>query len=542
MKIFIIVGTRPEYIKLAPVYLEFQSLNKLAENEDAENAEIRVQQQSSKGTVAERTSSRLRRTNDRSALGVHEDHEDDENAEIGVRQQSSKGTVAERTSSRLRRANDRSALGVHEDHEDDENAEIGVRQQCPRIIPEIKWVHTNQHDKSILSDLLEFWEIRPDYEFSLINQGLSLAELAAKLLTEADLLFRREKPDLIIVQGDTLSAVQAALAAFYNQIRVAHVEAGLRTVNKKSPFPEELSRRIISQIADYHFCPSEKVYRRLLEEKMVFKNIAIAQLNIDNPNLKLSLDLEEFAIANNIFNTGNTGIDALFKAQSIINNKNLKLGNSTILEKNSRNELRLDAKKYILITSHRRENISNGFQATLCESIFQILQEQSRENLKKTETKFPKHCEETIEFTVCLHNNPQARENFLELSEKLLPMNVSGLNLLESVTYPRFIQLMQNAFFIITDSGGVQEEAAYLNKYTLIMREEAERDEYLEQGLSERLSPDSKSIKLAIENIISQLMNKNLLNNSQTEIEDGKKYLYGNGDAAKKIVKAITSF
>ena len=499
MKIFIIVGTRPEYIKLAPVYLEFQSLNKLADNEDAENAEIRVQQQSSKGTVAERTSSRLRRTNDRSALGVHEDHEDDE------------------------------------------NAEIGLRQQCPKIIPEIKWVHTNQHNKLILSDLLEFWEIRTDYEFSLVNQGLSLAELAAKLLTEADFLFRREKPDLVIVQGDTLSAVQAALAAFYNHIRVAHVEAGLRTVNPRSPFPEELSRRVISQIADYHFCPSEKVYRRLLEEKMVFKNIAIAQLNIDNPNLKLSLDLEEFAIANNIFNTGNTGIDALFKAQSIINSKDLEFKNFTILEKDSKKEFKLD-KKYILITSHRRENISNGFQATLCESIFQILQEQSRENLKKTETKFPKHCEETIEFTVCLHNNPQARENFLELSKKLLSMNVSGLNLLKSVTYCGFIQLMQNAFFIITDSGGVQEEAAYLNKYTLIMREEAERDEYLEQGLSERLSPDSKSIKLAIENIISQLMNKNLLNNSQTEIEDGKKYLYGNGDAAKKIVKAITGF
>jgi UDP-N-acetylglucosamine 2-epimerase (non-hydrolysing) len=455
MKIFIIVGTRPEYIKLAPVYLEFQSLSKLVENEG------------------------------------------------------------------------------------EGNAGNGVVPRSPKAIPEIKWVHTNQHDRLILSDLLEFWEIRPDYEFSLVNQGLSLAELAAKLLTEADLLFRREKPDLVIVQGDTLSAVQAALAAFYNHIKVAHVEAGLRTVNPKSPFPEELSRRVISQIADYHFCPSEKVYRRLIQEKMILKNIAISQLNIDHPNLKLSLDLEEFAIANNIFNTGNTGIDALFKAHSIIDNKNLKLGNSTIIEKSSRNEPRLDAKKYILITSHRRENISSGFQATLCESIFQILQEQSRDNLKKPETKFPKHCEETIEFTICLHNNPHAKENFLKLSEKLLSMNISGLYLLESVTYWEFIQLMQNAFFIITDSGGVQEEAAYLNKYTLVMREEAEREEYLEQSLSERLSPDYKSIKFAIKSLISQLMTKSLLNNSQTEIEKGKKSLYGNGDAAKKIIKII---
>jgi UDP-N-acetylglucosamine 2-epimerase (non-hydrolysing) len=391
----------------------------------------------------------------------------------------------------------------------------GVVQRSPKIIPEIKWVHTNQHNKLILSDLLEFWGIRPDYEFSLVNQGLSLAELAAKLLTEADLLFRREKPDLVIVQGDTLSAVQAALAAFYNHIKVAHVEAGLRTVNPKSPFPEELSRRVISQIADYHFCPSEKVYQRLVQEKR----------NGDH----------------NIFNTGNTGIDALFKAQSIINSKDFEFKNFTILEKDSKKEFKLDetvAKKYVLITSHRRENIDNGFQKALCESILQILQEKNKMN---SENELISSAEEIVEFIVCLHSNPQARENFLKLSEKLLSMNISGLTLLESVTYCEFIQLMQNAFFIITDSGGVQEEAAYLNKYTLVMREELERDEYLEQGVSERLRPDSRSIKLAIESLISNLMNKNLLNNSQAEVRPQPHSVYGNGDAAKKIVEAIIS-
>jgi UDP-N-acetylglucosamine 2-epimerase (non-hydrolysing) len=490
MKIFIIVGTRPEYIKLAPVYLEFQSLNKLAEN----------------GTVAKRTSSRLRRTNDRSVLRVHEDHEDDENAGIGVRQQCQ--------------------------NEGEGNAGNGVVQRSPKIIPEIKWIHTNQHDRLILSDLLEFWEIRPDYEFSLVNQGLSLAELAAKLLAEADLLFRKEKPDLVIVQGDTLSAVQAALAAFYNHIRVAHVEAGLRTVNPKSPFPEELSRRVISQIADYHFCPSEKVYQRLVQEKRGNDRslIQVCEDHEDDENAGIGVSLH----AHNIFNTGNTGIDALFKAQSIINSKKLEFKNFTILEKDSRKEFKLGgtvAKKYILITSHRRENIDNGFQKALCESIFQILQEKNERNSEK---ELVSNVEEIVEFTVCLHSNPQARENFLKLSEKLLSMNISGLNLMESVTYSGFIQLMQNAFFIITDSGGVQEEAAYLSKYTLVMREEAEREEYLEQGVSERLSPDSKSIKLAIESLISRLMN-----NSQAEVCPQFHSFYGNGDAAKKIVKLI---
>jgi UDP-N-acetylglucosamine 2-epimerase len=516
MKIFIIVGTRPEYIKLAPVYLEFQSLNKLAEKEG------------------------------------------------------------------------------------DGNAGNGVMQRSPKIIPDIKWVHTNQHNKLILRDLLEFWGIQPDYEFSLVNQGLSLAELAAKLLTEADLLFRKEKPDLVIVQGDTLSAVQAALAAFYNHIKVAHVEAGLRTVNPKSPFPEELSRRVISQIADYHFCPSEKVYQRLVQEKRsddrsliqvcedheVGENAEIGvSLHLDgrvakrtssrlrrtndrsvrvissdaenashvngsySSKQKYKLDLSslhedheddenaEIGVslhAHNIFNTGNTGIDALFKAQSIINSKKLEFKNFTILEKDSRKEFKLDgtvAKKYILITSHRRENIDNGFQKALCESIFQILQEKNKINF---ENELVSNVEEIVEFTVCLHSNPQARENFLKLSEKLLSMNISGLNLLESVTYSGFIQLMQNAFFIITDSGGVQEEAAYLSKYTLVMREEAEREEYLEQGVSERLSPDSKSIKLAIESLISRLMN-----NSQAEVCPQFHSFYGNGDAAKKIVKLI---
>ena len=415
MKIFIIVGTRPEYIKLAPVYLEFQ-------------------------------------------------------------------------------------------------------KQCP----EVRWIHTNQHDKSILGDLIEFWGIQPDYEFSLVNQGLSLAELAAKLLTEADLLFRKEKPDLVIVQGDTLSAVQAALAAFYNHIKVAHVEAGLRTVNPKSPFPEELSRRVISQIADYHFCPSEKVYQRLIQEKRNGDHEAS-----ENAGIGVSLH------AHNIFNTGNTGIDALFKAQNIINSKGFESKNFTILEKDSRKEFKLD-KKYILITSHRRENINNGFQKALCESIFEILQKQNRKKLENAKIKTPEHGEETVEFTVYLHSNPQARENFLKLSEKLLSMNISGLNLLESVTYPGFIQLMQNAFFIITDSGGVQEEAAYLNKYTLIMREEAERDEYLEQGLSERLNPDSTKIKLTIKSLIFRLMN-----NSQAEVRPQLHSFYGSGDAAKKIVRLI---
>jgi UDP-N-acetylglucosamine 2-epimerase (non-hydrolysing) len=430
MKIFIIVGTRPEYIKLAPVYLEFQ-------------------------------------------------------------------------------------------------------KQCP----EVRWVHTNQHDKLILSDLLEFWEIRPDYEFSLVNQGLSLAELAAKLLTEADLLFRREKPDLVIVQGDTLSAAQAALAAFYNHIRVAHVEAGLRTVNPKSPFPEELSRRVISQIADYHFCPSEKVYQRLIQEKRNGDRsvLRVHEDHEDDENAEIGVSLH----AHNIFNTGNTGIDALFKAQSIINSKDLEFKNFTILEQGSRKEFKLD-KKYILITSHRRENINNGFQKALCESILQILKEKSERNFKNelisnAEIGVSLDAQEMLEFVVCLHTNPRARENFLKLSEKLLSINISGLHLLESVTYCEFIQLMQNAFFIITDSGGVQEEAAYLNKYTLVMRDEAEREEYLEQGLSERLSPDSKSIKLAIESLISRLMN-----NSQAEVRPQLHSLfYGNGDAAEKIVKYL---
>jgi UDP-N-acetylglucosamine 2-epimerase (non-hydrolysing) len=447
MKIFIIVGTRPEYIKLAPVYLEFQSLNELAENEG------------------------------------------------------------------------------------ERNAGNGVVQRSPEIIPEIKWIHTNQHDRLILSDLLEFWGIQPDYEFSLVNQGLSLAELAAKLLTEADLLFRKEKPDLVIVQGDTLSAVQAALAAFYNHIKVAHVEAGLRTVNSKSPFPEELSRRVISQIADYHFCPSEKVYQRLVQEKRGNDRslIQVCEDHEDDENAGIGVSLH----AHNIFNTGNTGIDALFKAQSIM--KDFEFKNFTTLGRDSKKEFKLDetvAKKYILITSHRRENIDNGFQKALCESILQILQEKSKMN---SENELISSAEEIVEFIVCLHSNPQARENFLKLSEKLLSMNISGLNLLESVTYCGFIQLMQNAFFIITDSGGVQEEAAYLNKYTLVMREEAEREEYLEQGVSERLSPDSKSIKLAIESLISRLMN-----NSQAEVRpQPHSSFYGNGDAAKKIVKLI---
>ena len=256
---------------------------------------------------------------------------------------------------------------------------VGTRPEFIKLAPlylkikesglEVFWVHTNQH-KELLKDLKEFWGIYPDYEFSLENKNLNLAELSSQLLLESTKLFLNEKPKLVIVQGDTLSAAEAAKAAFFLKqklnIKIAHVEAGLRTKNILSPFPEEYNRRSISEISDYHFCPSETSFKNLCKEK----NIS-----------------EEKANEKNIFLTGNTGIDALVLASKKITT-----------HKNETEE-----NNYILITSHRKENLKNLMQENLCKAIYKTLKE------KKT----------NISFLVSLHSNPEAQKNFLNLEKQI---------------------------------------------------------------------------------------------------------------------------
>lgn len=342
------------------------------------------------------------------------------------------------------------------------------------------WIQTNQHTE-LLNDLKEFWGVYPDFEFDLKNENLSLAELSSKLLLEASLLFEKEKPDLIIVQGDTLSAAEAAKAAFYLKqklnIKIAHLEAGLRTKNILSPFPEEFSRRIISEIADYHFCPSQTSFENLSKEK-------------------------------NIFLTGNTGIDALLLVKEHIKSSDFEF-KEKISDFNNKN--------YVLITSHRKENLENNMQKNLCKAIYRIL----------------KDTENELDFLISLHSNPLAKKNFLDLDAKLKSESIRGLTLISACSYPQFIRLLENSLFIITDSGGIQEEAPYLGKYSLILREESEREEVYLNGFAKKLENDLgemlNDIRITYEKVLENKIH--LLNQ--------KNKFYGDGSSSEKICEIL---
>ncbi|NQY79309.1 MAG: UDP-N-acetylglucosamine 2-epimerase (non-hydrolyzing) [Candidatus Caenarcaniphilales bacterium] len=352
------------------------------------------------------------------------------------------------------------------------------------------WIQTNQH-KELLDDLKKFWKIYPDFEFNLENKNLSLAELSSQLLLEASLLFEKEKPNLVIVQGDTLSAAEAAKAAFFLKqklnIRIAHVEAGLRTQNILSPFPEEFNRRTISEIADYHFCPSQNSFENLCKEKNI------------NPKI---------AESKNIFLTGNTGIDALLLAKDRIKNPDFQF---------SKEVSDFSNKKYVLITSHRKENLENNMQGNLCEAIYKILKSKNNE----------------INFLISLHSNPLARKNFIDLDSRLKSESIKGLTLIDTCSYPQFIKLLENSLFIITDSGGIQEEAPYLNKYALILREELEREEVYLSGFAEKLENDLEQI---LNNI--QITYERVLQNDMTLSKENHKF-YGDGNSSESICKTL---
>jgi len=367
---------------------------------------------------------------------------------------------------------------------------LEMQQSCARAVTErkqpysLKWIISNQHSKQILSDLIELWGIKIDAEFNLVNEGLDLAELAAGLLKEANRLIKEEQPDLIIVQGDTLTALEVSRAAFFNRVALAHLEAGLRTNSIYAPYPEELSRRVISEVADYHFCPSIRAYETLIKEKKSSENI---------------------------FLTGNTVIDALLIA----------------LKKMS---LKANPEKYILVSSHRRENLENAMQANLIEAIKNILIKQREKALDKR-----------VKFFICLHSNPRAREAFINLSLELCEEDREHIRLIEKTTYLEFIELMLNSLFIITDSGGVQEEAPYLSKQLLVLRELSEREEIIAPDQASLLVNNLDEMEKQIESLIELSLENYKEGNSRETLDRVLKQgfrdlAYGDGTAAKKIV------
>ena len=295
---------------------------------------------------------------------------------------------------------------------------------------------TGQH-REMLDQVLNLFEIKPDYDLNIMKQGQDLYDVTARVLTGMRDVIKKAKPDVVLVHGDTTTSTATALAAFYQQIPVGHIEAGLRTHNIYSPWPEEMNRQITGRIATYNFSPTPLSEKNLIEEKVTGK----------------------------IYITGNTVIDALHLVTTKLN-EDLKLSQEQdkVLKNAGYDVTRLNnGKKLVLITGHRRENFGNGF-INICTAI------------RDLKNKYP-----DVDFVYPMHLNPNVRKPIRDVFGEDLS-NLGNMFFIEPLQYLEFVYLMGKSTIVLTDSGGIQEEAPGLGKPVLVMRETTERPEALASG------------------------------------------------------------
>lgn len=338
---------------------------------------------------------------------------------------------------------------------------------------------TGQH-KEMLDQVLKFFKLKPNYSLSLMEANQSLAKFASKSLEKIQEVVKNSKPDLILVHGDTTTTLTATLAGYYSNVDVGHVEAGLRTNNIYSPFPEEMNRQVVSRIAKHHFAPTNTAKANLISEGIKSSNIIV---------------------------TGNTVIDSLRLALHYLKSESsLEAKFKERLNK----KLAFDFKKepYLLITGHRRESFGKGF-ISICNGIFELAKKY-----------------ESFKFIYPVHLNP----NVLEPVNKILK-NQKNIILTDPVDYAEFIMLLDNAYLVLTDSGGIQEEAPSLGKPVLVMRDSTERPEAIDAGTVKLVGSDSKKI---FDGVSSLLDNKELYKKMSRSINP-----YGDGRASERIKKYV---
>ena len=343
---------------------------------------------------------------------------------------------------------------------------------------------TGQH-REMLDQVLRIFDIQPDYDLNIMKQGQDLYDVTARVLTGMRDVLKETRPDIVLVHGDTTTSTAAALAAFYQQIPVGHIEAGLRTHNIYSPWPEEVNRQITGRIATYHFAPTSLSKDNLLQEGISGEQIIV---------------------------TGNTVIDALYMVvEKIKNDGILSCELEKVLKASGYDISRLsDGKKLVLITGHRRENFGDGF-ISMCKAI------------KSLSEKYPE-----VDFVYPMHLNPNVRKPIHEVFGESQRAN---LFFIEPLEYLSFVYLMEKSAIVLTDSGGIQEEAPGLGKPVLVMRDTTERPEALEAGTVKLVGTDYDKIV----NEVSGLLD------SQEYYEKMSKAInpYGDGKACSRIVKAL---
>ena len=358
-------------------------------------------------------------------------------------------------------------------------------QKCKEEFQTIVCV-TGQHRK-MLDQVLAIFDIKPDFDLNIMKQGQDLYDVTARVLTGMRDVFKECKPDVVLVHGDTTTSTAAALAAFYQQIPVGHVEAGLRTHNIYSPWPEEMNRQITGRIADFNFAPTFLSKENLLKENVCEDKIIV---------------------------TGNTVIDALYWVVSEIK-KDALLNDELkgILAKAGYHTDRLaNDKKLVLITGHRRENFGDGF-INMCTAI------------RDLKNKYPE-----VDFVYPMHLNPNVRKPIHEVFGENLS-NLGNMFFIEPLEYVSFVYLMEKANIVLTDSGGIQEEAPGLGKPVLVMRDTTERPEALVAGTVKLVGTSYNKIFEEV----SSLLDDPMFYESMSKAVNP----YGDGKACERIVKFL---
>mgnify|MGYP001342508645 CR=1 FL=1 len=366
---------------------------------------------------------------------------------------------------------------------------FGTRPEAIKMAPVIKELEkskefeslvcvTAQH-REMLDQVLSLFDINPDYDLDIMMPGQTLAMLTERIISKLDKVILESKPSMILVHGDTTTTFVSSLCAFYHKIPIGHVEAGLRTGNLYSPWPEEGNRKLTGSIASLHFAPTEKSKQNLLAENVPEDKILV---------------------------TGNTVIDSLLSIVDLID-KNEKENDyiTNLITRFPHNN------RIILITAHRRENFGSGFQ-NICEAILELSEEFS-----------------DVEFVFPVHLNPNVRRPVAKiLSDK------NNIHLIEPLEYLPFVDLMSKSYLVLTDSGGIQEEAPSLGKPVLVMRDTTERPEAVDAGTVIIVGTEKNSII----NNTTKLLQSNELYDKMSVAHNP----YGDGLASIRIVKAIHKF
>jgi UDP-N-acetylglucosamine 2-epimerase (non-hydrolysing) len=351
-------------------------------------------------------------------------------------------------------------------------------------------VWTTAQHREMLDQVLQIFEIQPDIDLNLMVPNQSLATLTARCIQELDDCLARELPDLVLVQGDTTTVFCASLAAFYRKTAVAHLEAGLRTGDMMAPWPEEANRVLTSRLAALHFAPTESARENLLREGVCGADITV---------------------------TGNTVIDALFLTLERLKSHPLAIsGLPDFLQPRFADSPNMP--RVVLITGHRRESYGTGFE-NICRSIGSLAQ------------RFP-----DVHFVYPVHLNPNVREPVMRIlgAGRSTPAGASNIHLIEPLSYLAFVWLMNRSTLILTDSGGVQEEAPSLGKPVLVMRDRTERPEAVRVGTARVVGSDRERIVSEVSRLLTDPAAYHEMSRSHNP--------YGDGHAAERVVRACRNY